>query len=241
MTFTAGIDAGTQSMKVVVYDGQAQRIVASRSAALELSSGADGSREQHPDAWTQAIRQCFAGIDGEVRSRIKAIAVSGQQHGFVPMDADGEVLAPAKLWCDTSSNAECAEITDAVGGASRCIELAGNPILTGYTASNCVDKKAPPEAYRRLARILLPHDYLNFWLTGEAFCEAGDVPAPAGWMCARGAGQLKCCRPPIRTGTSPCACRRSSTRKKPSRSERTAPSNWVLPAMSSSPPVGATT
>ena len=185
MTFTAGIDAGTQSMKVVVYDGQARRVVASKSVALELSSGADGSREQHPDAWTQAIRQCFAGLDGAVLSRIKAIAVSGQQHGFVPLDSDGEVLAPAKLWCDTSSTVECGEITDAVGGASRCIELAGNPILTGYTASKLPwTRKHRPEAYRRLARILLPHDYLNFWLTGEAFCEAGDASG-TGWLDVR--------------------------------------------------------
>ena len=182
MTLTAGIDAGTQSVKVVVYDDLARRVVASKSAALELFSGEDGSREQHPDAWTQAIRQCFAGIDSSVRSQIKAIAVSGQQHGFVPLDAEGEVLAPAKLWCDTSSTAECAEITAAVGGAARCIELAGNPILTGYTASKLPwTRKHRPEAYRRLAKILLPHDYLNFWLTGEAFCEYGDASG-TGWL-----------------------------------------------------------
>ena len=185
MKFTAGIDAGTQSVKVVVYDGQARCIVASRSAALELISGDDGSREQHPDAWTQAIRQCFAGIDAGVRSRIGAIAISGQQHGFVPLDAEGEVLAPAKLWCDTSSAAECVEITEAAGGVARCIELAGNPILAGYTASKLPwTRKHRPEAYRRLATILLPHDYLNFWLTGATFCEAGDASG-TGWLDVR--------------------------------------------------------
>jgi xylulokinase len=185
MTLTAGIDAGTQSVKVVVYDDQARRVVASTSAALELASGTDGSREQHPDAWTQAVRQCFAGIDSAVRRQVKAVAVSGQQHGFVPLDAEGGVLAPAKLWCDTSSTAECEEITDAVGGTARCIELAGNPILVGYTASKLPwTKKHRPEAYRRLARILLPHDYLNFWLTGESFCEFGDASG-TGWLDVR--------------------------------------------------------
>lgn len=185
MTFTAGIDAGTQSVKVIVYDAEARLVVASTSAALELVTGTDGSREQHPDAWTQAVRQCFAGIDGDVRKRIKAIAVSGQQHGFVPLDAEGEVLAPAKLWCDTSSTEECVEISNAVGGAARCIELAGNPILVGYTASKLPwTRKHRPEAYRRLARILLPHDYLNFWLTGEAFCEFGDASG-TGWLDVR--------------------------------------------------------
>lgn len=185
MTFTAGIDAGTQSVKVVVYDDQARRVVAACSAPLELTSGGDGSREQHPDAWTLAVRQCFAGIDGAVLGQVKAIAVSGQQHGFVPLDADGDVLAPAKLWCDTSSTVECADITAAVGGAARCIELAGNPILVGYTASKLPwTRKHRPEAYRRMATILLPHDYLNFWLTGEAFCEFGDASG-TGWLDVR--------------------------------------------------------
>ncbi|HST43878.1 MAG TPA: xylulokinase, partial [Luteimonas sp.] len=185
MTYTVGIDAGTQSVKVVVYDGEAGQVVASRSAALELTSGADGSREQHPDAWTQAIRQCFAGIDGDVRRRVRAIAVSGQQHGFVPLDANGAVLAPAKLWCDTSSTLECEEITAAAGGVARVIALAGNPILAGYTASKLPwTRKHRPEAYRRLATILLPHDYLNHWLTGEAFCEAGDASG-TGWLDVR--------------------------------------------------------
>ncbi len=185
MTLTAGIDAGTQSVKVVVYDDEARCVVASASAPLELTSGDDGTREQHPDAWVTAVQACFSGIDAALRRSIKALAVSGQQHGFVPIGADGEVLAPAKLWCDTSSTAECLEITDAVGGTEHCIALAGNPILAGYTASKLPwTRKHRPEVYRRLAKILLPHDYLNFWLTGEAFCEHGDASG-TGWMDVR--------------------------------------------------------
>jgi xylulokinase len=185
VTFTAGIDAGTQSVKVVVYDDQARRVVAAASAPLELISGDDGSREQHPAAWVNAIVACFANIDPTLRRNVRALAVSGQQHGFVPVDAAGEVLAPAKLWCDTSSSAECVEIMDAVGGAQRSIAIAGNPILAGYTASKLPwTRKHRPEVYRRLAKILLPHDYLNFWLTGEAFCEYGDASG-TGWLDVR--------------------------------------------------------
>ncbi|WP_255357639.1 FGGY family carbohydrate kinase, partial [Pseudoxanthomonas sp. Root630] len=135
MALTVGIDAGTQSVKVVVYDAAARAIVASASAPLGLTSGDDGSREQHPADWVVAMQACFDRIDPAVRARVVALAVSGQQHGFVPVDAAGEVLAPAKLWCDTSTTAECAQIMDAVGGAARTIALAGNPILAGYTAS----------------------------------------------------------------------------------------------------------
>lgn len=185
MSLVAGIDAGTQSVKVVVYDAAARAIVASASTPLGLISGDDGSREQHPAEWVAAMQACFDRTDPAVRARIAALAVSGQQHGFVPVDAGGEVLAPAKLWCDTSTTAECGRIMDAVGGATRTIALAGNPILAGYTASKLPWTKAHrPDAYARLATILLPHDYLNFMLTGQRFCEYGDASG-TGWLDVR--------------------------------------------------------
>ncbi|SDR10202.1 xylulokinase, partial [Pseudoxanthomonas sp. CF385] len=92
MSFTAGIDAGTQSLKVVVYDPATRTLVATASAPLDLMSGEDGSREQHAADWVAAMQNCFDRIDPAVRARIAALAVSGQQHGFVPVDADGNVL-----------------------------------------------------------------------------------------------------------------------------------------------------
>jgi xylulokinase len=185
MDLVAGIDAGTQSLKVLVYDPAKRSVVTSASAALELDSAADGSREQRPADWVAALHSCFAAITPSVRSRIAALAVSGQQHGFVPLDAAGEVLAPAKLWCDTSTAAECTQIMDAAGGTAQTIALAGNPILTGYTASKLPwTRTHRPDAYARLATILLPHDYLNFVLTGERFCEYGDASG-TGWLDVR--------------------------------------------------------
>ncbi|MCI2244596.1 xylulokinase [Xanthomonas sp. PPL568] len=185
MQLVAGIDAGTQSLKVVVYDPVGRSVVASSTAPLELEAAADGSREQRPADWVAAMQACFRAIDPSLRSRLGALAVSGQQHGFVPVDAAGEVLAPAKLWCDTSTSAECVQIMDAVGGTARTIALAGNPILTGYTASKLPwTKTHRPEAYARLATILLPHDYLNFVLTGQRFCEYGDASG-TGWLDVR--------------------------------------------------------
>src|SRR6218665_3063710 len=126
MSLFAGIDAGTQSVKVVVYDAHARTVVASASAPRDLISADDGSREQHPSDWVHAMQACFDRIDPAVRAQVVALAVSGQQHGFVPLDAQGHVLAPAKLWNDTSTTAECAEIMQAVGGAAQTIALAGN-------------------------------------------------------------------------------------------------------------------
>lgn len=185
MDLVAGIDAGTQSLKVVVYDPAGQAIVATASAPLELSSGSDGSREQRPADWVAALHACFSALDPGTRSNIAALSVSGQQHGFVPVDVAGDVLAPAKLWCDTSTSAECVQIMDAVGGPDRTIALAGNPVLTGYTASKLPWTKVHrPEAYAQLATILLPHDYLNFVLTGQRFCEYGDASG-TGWLDVR--------------------------------------------------------
>jgi xylulokinase len=185
MSLVVGIDAGTQSVKLVVYDPANRRVLATHGQALELIARDDGSREQHPEWWIEAIRACFAKLDPAVRVRVAAIGVSGQQHGFVPLDASGKVLAPAKLWCDTSTQAECGEIMDAIGGAQQCVTLAGNPILAGYTASKLPwTRKHRPEAYARLASILLPHDYVNFWLTGERWMECGDASG-TGWLDVR--------------------------------------------------------
>jgi xylulokinase len=180
-----GLDVGSQSVKLIAYDADARRVVGTDSQPLDLISGADGSREQRAEWWIDAIRACFARLDSSLRSRAASIGVSGQQHGFVPLDAAGKVLAPAKLWCDTSTQLECDEIMQAVGGVRRCVALSGNPILAGYTASKLPwTRKHRPEAYARLAAILLPHDYVNFWLTGERWMEHGDASG-TGWLDVR--------------------------------------------------------
>ncbi|TDK28707.1 xylulokinase [Luteimonas aestuarii] len=185
MTVLAGIDAGTQSIKVLVYDADRREVLDSASAPLDLISGEDGSREQHPSDWVHAMEACFDRFDPGLRARIAALSVSGQQHGFVPLDAAGRVLAPAKLWNDTSTTAECSRIMDALGGATKTIASAGNPILAGYTASKLPWTKAHrPDAYAKLATILLPHDYLNFVLTGELWMEHGDASG-TGWLDVR--------------------------------------------------------
>jgi xylulokinase len=180
-----GLDVGSQSVKLLAYDDQARRVVAVHGQPLELTAGEDGSREQRAEWWIDAIRACFARLDASQRARVVAIGVSGQQHGFVPLDAAGKVLAPAKLWCDTSTQVECDEIMDSVGGWQHCVRLAGNPILAGYTASKLPwTRKHRPEAYARLATIMLPHDYVNFWLTGEQWMEHGDASG-TGWLDVR--------------------------------------------------------
>ena len=183
-TLLIGIDSGTQSTKALVVDAKDGKVLGSGSQSYELIPNlAPGAKEQHPRTWVdatasairQALRQAKA-----VAAEVVAIGVSGQQHGFVPLDKAGEVIRPAKLWCDTSTAAECEEITDKLGGAKKTNKTLGNAVLPGFTASKILWlKNHEPKNFAKLATILLPHDYLNFWLTGERVMEYGDASGTA--------------------------------------------------------------
>lgn len=176
MTAVLGVDIGTQSVKAVVYDAEVKACLATTAAPLELHQTSDGVAEQRSEWWVTALQQALAQIDCKIRQRVSSIGVSGQQHGFVPLSDAGEVLAPVKLWCDTSTATECETIMAEFGGVDRCIEETGNPILPGYTASKVLwFKDLHPDLYAQMACILLPHDYINFYLTGERRMEAGDA------------------------------------------------------------------
>jgi xylulokinase len=179
-----GIDSGTQSTKALVMDAQSGKVLASGAQAYGLIPNLPpGAKEQHPHTWrdaaASAMRQALRSARA-VAAEVKAIGVSGQQHGFVPLDEAGEVIRPAKLWCDTSTIEECAELTEKLGGLKAVIKAVGNAMLPGYTAPKILWlRNHEPENYERLATVLLPHDYLNFWLTGERVMEYGDASGTA--------------------------------------------------------------
>ncbi|HRW28429.1 MAG TPA: xylulokinase [Emcibacteraceae bacterium] len=171
-----GIDLGTQSVKVMVYCPDRLEILAEKTHPFEIISKPDGTMEQLAEWWISGIKETIAAIDPKIKKSIVAIGVSGQQHGFVPLDEAGNVLYPVKLWCDTSTSEECLEIMEAMGGERECINITGNSIAVGYTASKILWlKKFQPEAYQKMATILLPHDYINYYLTGKRTMECGDA------------------------------------------------------------------
>ena len=167
-----------------MVDSRDGKVLASASQAYDLIPDLPaGAKEQHPHTWREAtasaIRQGLRQAKA-VAADVVAIGVSGQQHGFVPLDSQGEVIRPAKLWCDTSTAAECDEIMEKLGGFKKTIKLLGNAVLPGFTASKILWlKKREPENYKQLATVLLPHDYLNFWLTGQKVMEYGDASGTA--------------------------------------------------------------
>src|SRR6185295_18479247 len=168
----------------LVVDARDGKVIGSASQEYDLILNLPpGAKEQHPHTWRDAAASGIRRALRQARAtgtEVKAIGVSGQQHGFVPLDEQGEVIRPAKLWCDTSTSVECDEITEKLGGLKKTIKALGNAVLPGFTAPKILWlKKHEPENYARLHTVFLPHDYLNFWLTGERRMEFGDASGTA--------------------------------------------------------------
>ena len=174
-----GVDCGTQGTKVVILDTQNARILGEGYFSHPLISDANGRREQKPEWWIEAFIKSYrialenSGINS---LSIKGIGVSGQQHGLVALDRNGEVIRPAKLWCDTETESQNTEILEKLGGESGSLDALGLVIATGYTISKLLWlKQNEPESFSQIAHVLLPHDYFNYWLTGELVTEYGDA------------------------------------------------------------------
>jgi D-xylulose kinase len=178
-----GIDSGTQGTKGVVFSRDEGRIQAEAYTEHQLIENIGGRREQDPAWWIEACTSVIGRLLKQPivsRDMIQAIGVSGQQHGMVPLDARGEVIRPAKLWCDTETSPQCDQITEKIGSQAKVIGLIGNSVAAGFTASKIMWlKQHEPENYERLATVLLPHDYINFWLTGQRKTEYGDASGTA--------------------------------------------------------------
>lgn len=175
-----GIDSGTQSSKALVLDLDSGGVIAQSQQEYELISGLPaGHLEQNPGDWISAVEtalsSCLEQL-GERRREVKGIGVSGQQHGLVVLDRDDQVIRPAKLWCDTSTSGQCDQFLKAFGGVSGLIAKTGNTILPGYTIPKLLWlKQNEPENFDQVSTVLLPHDYINFWLTGKRRMEYGDA------------------------------------------------------------------
>jgi len=217
MSLYIGVDSGTQSVKAVALDLEAGRVTAEARFPHGLIPGLPaGHMEQHPQEWVTAMDSAIGEVASRIdRARVRGIGVSGQQHGFVPLDEGGRVIRPAKLWCDTSTAAECAVLTRRLGGQAAVIRRTGLPFLPGYTAPKVLWlKRHEPANFRRLRHILLPHDYLNLHLAGGYFMEFGDASGTGfldvrkrSWSAAATDavdGRVAGCLPAVSASHEPC-------------------------------------
>lgn len=174
--FFLGIDCGTQGTKALLLrgDGSAAGRGYAKHELIERSSGA---REQQPQWWVDALHTAVtAAMAAHPTAQVAAVGVSGQQHGLVILDENHQVIRPAKLWNDTETAPQNAELVERFGGKAGWFERFGIVPLTGYTVSKLLWlQQNEPENFARIRHILLPHEYLNFYLTGNLRAEYGDA------------------------------------------------------------------
>jgi xylulokinase len=197
-----GIDVGTTGVKAVRIS-ETGEVLARAEEEYPLSIPQPGWAEQDPEDWWQATQGTFATEGGP-------LGLAGQMHGLVLLDAADEVLRPAILWNDQRTGAECAEIEETIGLA-RLIELTGNRALPGFTAPKLLwVRKHEPEAWSRVAHVLLPKDYVRFRLTGERVIDVAEASGTLLFDVARREWSREVCEaleipiewlPPVREST----------------------------------------
>jgi xylulokinase len=166
-----GLDVGTTAVKALAVD-EVGTVLARAEAGYPLSTPRPGWAEQDPHDWWRATEQALAALAVDA---VAGIGLSGQMHGLVALDAAGEVIRPAILWNDGRTAAECEEIERRVG-LDELIARTGNRALTGFTAPKLLWLRAhEPESYARIARVMLPKDYVRLRLCGEHAIDMADA------------------------------------------------------------------
>ena len=176
MKLFLGLDVSTTGAKALLINEKGG-VVSSATAPLTLSAPHPLWSEQDPLDWwigiSKSIRLALeqAGVSG---SSVAAIGLTGQMHGLVLLDEQGEVLRPAILWNDQRTSGQCDEIRSRLG-KQRLIQITGNDALTGFTAPKILwVQQNEPEIYARVRHILLPKDYIRYRLTGEYAMDKAD-------------------------------------------------------------------
>jgi xylulokinase len=172
-----GLDLGTSGLKGVLID-DAQAVLAEASAPLTVSRRHDGWSEQSPADWIAAAETVLDALSADGLSKVQAIGLSGQMHGATLLDQADEVLRPCILWNDTRSHEEAAELD----GDPMFRRVTGNIVFPGFTAPKLMwVRRHEPRIWEKVARVLLPKDYLRLWLTGEHVAEMSDA-AGTSWL-----------------------------------------------------------
>ena len=177
MNYLIGIDVGTSATKTVLFDEDGN-IAASASEGYPLSQPENGWAEQNPGDWKRAVLNTLGQVakkSGVNPEEIIGIGISGQMHGLVMLDENGEVLRPSIIWCDQRTGEEVEQML-AVMPREKWISVTANPPLTGWTAAKILwVRNHEPEIFARCRHILLPKDYIRYVLTGAFATEVSDA------------------------------------------------------------------
>jgi len=175
-TLFLGLDIGTSGVKAILVASSGE-VAAATTTPLTLSTPRPGWAEQNPeDWWAAAIRSIGGVLSQKPGAQVAAVGISGQMHSSVFLDRAGNVVRPALLWCDGRTTAECAEITERAGGEDRLRDWVRNPALEGFTLPKVLWlRNHEPEAYGRVATVVLAKDFIRYRLTGTLACEPSDA------------------------------------------------------------------
>jgi len=179
MPLVAGVDCSTQSTKVLLVDVDDGRVVAT-GAANNVVEGDGGARETDPKMWELSLASALAQT-GRAED-VAAISVGGQQHGLVVLDAAGRPLRNAPLWNDTRSATDARDLVESLGGPDECAKRVGSVLTSSFTVTHWAWlRRTEPETAGAARRVMLPHDYLNFCLTGAATTDRSDASGTGWW------------------------------------------------------------
>lgn len=173
-----GVDSSTQSTKVEVRDLASGAIVGEGRAPHPATS--PPLSEQDPNAWWVALRSAIASL-GPLRRNVVAMSVGAQQHGLVTIDAAGAVLRPAKLWNDTTSAPEARDLVTQKGAAWWTLRCGSVPLPAFTVTKVAWMAEHEPGLHARIAKVMLPHDYLTWRLTGAHVTDRGDASGTGWW------------------------------------------------------------
>jgi xylulokinase len=169
MSYFIGIDVSTTATKALLMDERG-RVVAVASENYAFETPHPLWSEQHPDLWWQGTVESIQAIlkkSGIDPAAVQGIGLTGQMHGLVLLDENGQVVRPAILWNDQRTGVQCDEIRSRLG-KERLIKIAGNDALTGFTAPKILwVQEKEPDHWNRTRQILLPKDYVRYKLTGQ--------------------------------------------------------------------------
>jgi xylulokinase len=176
LMYLLGIDTSTTASKALLIDTKG-KVVAVASSPHTLQTPKPLWSEQDPHEWWEAVSASIravlqkAGIGGE---GVAAVGLTGQMHGLVLLDDDGNVLRPAILWNDQRTQSQCDEIHQIIG-KEKFIQITGNVALTGFTAPKILwVKENEPDIFSRARHVLLPKDYIRYKLTNKYAMDKAD-------------------------------------------------------------------
>src|SRR5271170_51933 len=177
-SYVLGIDVGTGGTRALIVDEKGHIAAAATEEHEPFASPKIGWAEQRPEDWWRAagvaVRKALAqsNLRGD---QISCVGFSGQMHGAVMLDAAGEVVRPALIWCDVRTEKQCQELTEKIG-AERLIQLTCNPALPNITLTKFLwVRENEPENWKRVRSVMLPKDYVRFRMTGERAIDVADA------------------------------------------------------------------